>query len=138
MATPSKNKTNFKTYEASTRLLAAVLATNQCKLDYVGKLLHFLPSLHSPHTHLLEPSSDPFVPLVAELAKHVGGGASKDAINHRLRPIKQLAKMQAACVKNGEDPGELPCDKGGNIIPRLVFPTHPFFAFLLWHYSHAV
>ncbi|KAK5627204.1 hypothetical protein RRF57_002919 [Xylaria bambusicola] len=82
MATPSKNKTNFKTYEASTRLLAAVIATNNVKLDYV------------------------------ELAKHVGGGASKDAINHRLRHIKQLAKMQAACVKKGEDPGELPADKG--------------------------
>ncbi|KAI0525688.1 hypothetical protein F5B22DRAFT_591053 [Xylaria bambusicola] len=82
MATPGKNKTNFKTYEASTRLLAAVIATNNVKLDYV------------------------------ELAKHVGGGASKDAINHRLRHIKQLAKMQAACVKKGEDPGDLPADKG--------------------------
>ncbi|KAF2969398.1 hypothetical protein GQX73_g4175 [Xylaria multiplex] len=82
MATPGKNKTNFKTYEASTRLLAAVIATNNIKLDY------------------------------AELAKHVGGGATKDAINHRLRPIKQLAKMQASCLSKGEDPGELPVDKG--------------------------
>ncbi|GAW16961.1 hypothetical protein ANO14919_064090 [Xylariales sp. No.14919] len=82
MATPSKNKTNFKTYEASIRLLAAVLATNNVKLDY------------------------------AELAKHVGGGSTKDAINHRLRPVKQLAKMQATCVKKGEDPGDLPIEKG--------------------------
>ncbi|KAI1283649.1 hypothetical protein F5Y07DRAFT_394550 [Xylaria sp. FL0933] len=82
MATPGKNKTNFKTYEASTRLLAAVIATTNVKLDY------------------------------AELAKHVGGGATKDAINHRLRPIKQLAKMQATCIRKGEDPGDLPVDKG--------------------------
>ncbi|KAI0434516.1 hypothetical protein F5Y09DRAFT_233784 [Xylaria sp. FL1042] len=82
MATPGKNKTNFKTYEASTRLLAAVIATTNVKLDY------------------------------AELAKHVGGGATKDAINHRLRPIKQLAKMQVACIRKGEDPGDLPIDKG--------------------------
>ncbi|KAI1310043.1 hypothetical protein F5Y03DRAFT_47814 [Xylaria venustula] len=82
MATPGKNKTNFKTYEASTRLLAAVIATNNVKLDYT------------------------------ELARHVGGGATKDSINHRLRAIKQLAKMQTACVKNGQDPGDLPADKG--------------------------
>ncbi|KAJ8125517.1 hypothetical protein O1611_g8121 [Lasiodiplodia mahajangana] len=82
MATPGKNKTNFKTYEASTRLLAAVLATSNVKLDY------------------------------AELAKHVGGGATKDAVNHRLRPIKQLAKMQASCIEKGQDPGALPVDKG--------------------------
>ncbi|KAI1438732.1 hypothetical protein GGR50DRAFT_637543 [Xylaria sp. CBS 124048] len=83
MATPGKGKTNFKTYEAATRLLAAVIATNtSIKLDY------------------------------AELANHVGGGATKAAIDHRLRPIKQLAKMQAACVREGRDPGELPADKG--------------------------
>ncbi|KAI0403632.1 hypothetical protein F4802DRAFT_598830 [Xylaria palmicola] len=82
MATPSKNKTNFKTFEASTRLLAAVIATTNVKLDY------------------------------DELARHMGGGTTKDAVNHRLRPIKQLAKMQATCVKQGEDPGELPVDKG--------------------------
>ncbi|CAJ2508000.1 Uu.00g091860.m01.CDS01 [Anthostomella pinea] len=76
-------KTNFKTYEASTRLLAAVIATNKgIKLDF------------------------------KELAKYVGGGTTKDSVNHRLRPIKQLAKMQAACVGKGEDPGELPVEKG--------------------------
>ncbi|KAJ8110667.1 hypothetical protein ONZ43_g5816 [Nemania bipapillata] len=82
MASQGKSKTNFKTYEASTRLLAAVIATNNIKLDY------------------------------AELARHVGGEATKDSINHRFRPIKQLAKMQAACVQKGQDPGELPADKG--------------------------
>ncbi|KAI0471075.1 hypothetical protein GGR56DRAFT_128563 [Xylariaceae sp. FL0804] len=79
----SSNKTNFKTYEASTRLLAAVIATNKgLKLDF------------------------------KELATHVGGGATKDAINHRLRPLKQLAKMQAAYVAENRDPGELPVEKG--------------------------
>ncbi|KAI1117191.1 hypothetical protein F5Y14DRAFT_448126 [Nemania sp. NC0429] len=82
MASPAKNKTNFKTYDASTRLLAAVIATTNVKLDYV------------------------------ELARYMGGATTKDAINHRLRPIKQLAKMQAACVAKGEDPGDLPVDKG--------------------------
>ncbi|KAI1126367.1 hypothetical protein F5Y10DRAFT_267145 [Nemania abortiva] len=82
MASPSKNKTNFKSYETMTRLLAAVIATGKPKLDY------------------------------AELARHVGGGATKDAVDHRLRPIKQLAKMQAACLKKGQDPVELPVDKG--------------------------
>ncbi|KAI0866017.1 hypothetical protein F4860DRAFT_509199 [Xylaria cubensis] len=77
-----KGKTNFRTYEAATRLLAAVIATTGAKLDY------------------------------NEIAKHVGGGVGVDAINHRFRPIKQLAKMQAECVKKGEDPGELPTEKG--------------------------
>ncbi|KAI0439219.1 hypothetical protein F4803DRAFT_554284 [Xylaria telfairii] len=81
MATP-KGKTNFKTYEASTRLLAAVIATTGVKLDY------------------------------AAIAVHIGSGVGENAINHRLRPIKQLAKMQAACVAKGQDPGELPVEKG--------------------------
>ncbi|KAI0205416.1 hypothetical protein F4808DRAFT_284034 [Astrocystis sublimbata] len=81
MSTP-KGKTNFKTYEASTRLLAAVIATSNVKLDY------------------------------NEIAKHVGRGVGVDAINHRFRPIKKLAQMQAACVKEGGDPGLLPTEKG--------------------------
>ena len=49
---PPANKTNFKTYEAQTRLLAAVIATNKgIKLDFKGKskrkfhisLVSFLP-----------------------------------------------------------------------------------------------
>ncbi|KAI1827936.1 hypothetical protein F4861DRAFT_295381 [Xylaria intraflava] len=81
MSTPNRNKTNFKTYEAATRLLAAVIATNSnIKLDYA--------------------------------ANHVGGGSTGAAIDHRLRPVKQLAKMQAACVRAGRDPGELPAEKG--------------------------
>lgn len=35
---PPTAKTNFKTYEAQTRLLAAVIATNPgLKLDFTGK-----------------------------------------------------------------------------------------------------
>ncbi len=129
MASQGKNKTNFKTYEASTRLLAAVIATNNIKLDYAG-MLHFLRwltctlspvafSQHSPRTYLFESPSDPIVSLSVELARHVGNGATKDSINHRLRPIKQLAKMQAACLQRGEDPGDLPADKGGNTLQVL-------------------
>ncbi|KAI0550775.1 hypothetical protein F4679DRAFT_583145 [Xylaria curta] len=77
-----KGKTNFRTYEAAIRLLAAVIATANPKLDY------------------------------NEIAKHVSNNVGVDAINHRFRPIKQLAKMQAECVKKGEDPGALPTDKG--------------------------
>lgn len=40
MASQGKNKTNFKTYEASTRLLAAVIATTNVKLDYAGKRIY--------------------------------------------------------------------------------------------------
>ncbi|KAI0019654.1 hypothetical protein F4780DRAFT_780319 [Xylariomycetidae sp. FL0641] len=77
------SKTNFKTYEASTRLLAAVIATNpKLKLDF------------------------------KELAQHIGGGTTKDSINHRLRPIKKLAAMQAKSVESGADPGDLPVEKG--------------------------
>ncbi|RYP50696.1 hypothetical protein DL768_003840 [Monosporascus sp. mg162] len=80
---PPPAKTNFKTYEAQTRLLAAVIATNKdIKLNF------------------------------KVLAAHVGGGASPSSIDHRLRPIKQLAKMQVQCVNNGEDPGQLPVEKG--------------------------
>ncbi|RYP77044.1 hypothetical protein DL771_001334 [Monosporascus sp. 5C6A] len=80
---PPPAKTNFKTYEAQTRLLAAVIATNKgIKLDFRA------------------------------LAAHVGGDASPSSIDHRLRPIKQLAKMQVQCVNKEEDPGQLPVEKG--------------------------
>ncbi|KAL7625396.1 hypothetical protein AAE478_004615 [Parahypoxylon ruwenzoriense] len=81
---PPLNKTNFKTYEASTRLLAAVIATNKgrIKLDF------------------------------KELAAMMGGGTTGSAVDHRLRPVKQLAKMQHVLREKGEDPGELPVDTG--------------------------
>ncbi|KAI1410909.1 hypothetical protein F5Y13DRAFT_191739 [Hypoxylon sp. FL1857] len=79
---PAQNKTNFKTYEASTRLLAAVLATinGKVKLDY------------------------------KELAGLMGGETTGPAVDHRLRPVKQLAKMQVAWKTAGKDPGELPVE----------------------------
>ncbi|KAI2623444.1 hypothetical protein GGS21DRAFT_342190 [Xylaria nigripes] len=84
MPPAGKKQANFRTYEAAMRLLAAVIATNPgIKLDFT------------------------------ELANHVGGETTKSAIDHRLRPIKQLAKMQSAYVKMGKDPGDLPAaDKG--------------------------
>jgi hypothetical protein len=135
---PSASKTNFKTYEAQTRLLAAVIATNNgIKLDFKGKLLsliHRLPcmsSLYFPFPTAFHPVKTTYIALprviqlpesfvhglsnrFSALAAHVGGGATKDSINHRLRPIKQLAKMQAQCLSQNKDPGELPCEKGGN------------------------
>ncbi|KXJ93109.1 hypothetical protein Micbo1qcDRAFT_222804 [Microdochium bolleyi] len=78
--------TNFKTYEAQTRLLAAVIATTNVKLDFNGRLR-------------------------PELAKHAGNNCTPSSIDHRLRPIKQLARLQRACVASGEDPAELPTDK---------------------------
>ncbi|XDG01959.1 hypothetical protein ABKA04_001574 [Annulohypoxylon sp. FPYF3050] len=77
---PNQNKTNFRTYEASTRLLAAVLATAKPKLNFT------------------------------ELAAYMGGGTTPSAVDHRLRPIKQLAKMQEACKKANKDPGQLPVE----------------------------
>ncbi|OTA61072.1 hypothetical protein K449DRAFT_395778 [Hypoxylon sp. EC38] len=81
---PAQNKTNFKTYEASTRLLAAVLATinGKVKLDF------------------------------KELAALMGGGTTGSAVDHRLRPVKQLGKMQVACRDAGKDPGDLPVETG--------------------------
>ncbi|KAI0840264.1 hypothetical protein F5Y06DRAFT_294931 [Hypoxylon sp. FL0890] len=81
---PAQNKTNFRTYEASTRLLAAVLATinGKVKLDF------------------------------KDLAALMGGGTTGSAVDHRLRPVKQLAKMQAAYVAANKDPGELPVETG--------------------------
>ncbi|KAI1733712.1 hypothetical protein F4680DRAFT_454678 [Xylaria scruposa] len=108
-----KGKTNFRTYEASTRLLAAVIASTNVKLDYN------VPAYHHDFP------SDPIVFPLAEIAKHVGGGVGVDAINHRFRPIKQLAKMQAECVKKGEDPGELPTDKGVIYIVSPLSRFHP-------------
>ncbi|KAI0157803.1 hypothetical protein GGR57DRAFT_500753 [Xylariaceae sp. FL1272] len=80
MAPAQKPKADFKTYESSTRLLAAVIATTGCKLDF------------------------------KELARHVGGRATKDSVNHRLRPIKHLAKLQVRALEQGQDPGDLPVE----------------------------
>ncbi|KAI2623339.1 hypothetical protein GGR54DRAFT_638574 [Hypoxylon sp. NC1633] len=77
-----QNKTNFKTYESITRLLAAVLATTQGKVKLDFK----------------------------DLASLMGGGTTASAVDHRLRPVKQLAKLQAAYLKQNMDPGTLPVD----------------------------
>ncbi|KAI6090909.1 hypothetical protein F4821DRAFT_255656 [Hypoxylon rubiginosum] len=83
MPTPT-NKTNFKTYDAVTRLLAAVIATNQGKIRLDFKAI----------------------------ATHMGGGTGKDAVNHRLRPIKALAKMMSQYVAQNKDPGDLKMPEG--------------------------
>ncbi|KAI2779533.1 hypothetical protein F4815DRAFT_446283 [Daldinia loculata] len=82
---PTRNRVNFKTYETSTRLLAAVVASleGKAKLDY---------------------------DVIALL---VGGGSTESAVEHRLRPIKQLGKLQVDWFMNKrKDPGELPVEGG--------------------------
>ncbi|KAI1391217.1 uncharacterized protein F4822DRAFT_427067 [Hypoxylon trugodes] len=81
---PSQNKTNFKTYDASTRLLAAVIGSikGKARLDF------------------------------HELASLMGGGTTASAVDHRLRPLKHLAELQAQWREDGKDPGELPVERG--------------------------
>ncbi|KAI1468421.1 uncharacterized protein F4812DRAFT_458858 [Daldinia caldariorum] len=82
---PARARVNFKTYETSTRLLAAVVASleGKVKLDY------------------------------DVIAKLVGGGTTEYAVEHRMRPIKQLAKLQVHWVLDKKkDPGELPVENG--------------------------
>ncbi|KAH8664103.1 hypothetical protein BX600DRAFT_512171 [Xylariales sp. PMI_506] len=73
--------TNFRTYEAQSRLLAAVVATTGARLDFRA------------------------------IAAHIGSDATPSSVDHRLRPIKQLAKLQAQCVREGKDPSDLPIEK---------------------------
>ncbi|RYP12767.1 hypothetical protein DL765_007145 [Monosporascus sp. GIB2] len=95
---PPPAKTSFKTYEAQTRLLAAVIATNKgIKLDFKA------PSLFPSRWRFWARGI---------LVLFSCGGASPSSIDHRLRAIKQLAKMQVQCVNKGEDPGQLPVEKG--------------------------
>lgn len=144
-------KAGFKTYEAQTRLLAAVIATNKgIKLDFKGKKYVYalraastrsasIASVQSP-TSLLSSYrcqnppylSKPSMSLLCTrwpveygdlmglpaLAAHCGKGMSPSSVDHRLRPIKQLAKMQAKAVEQEEDPGELPIEKSGR--PALL------------------
>ncbi|KAI1876365.1 hypothetical protein JX265_003891 [Neoarthrinium moseri] len=72
--------TNFRTYEAQARLLAAVVASTGCRLDFKA------------------------------IADHIGSQATPSSVDHRLRPIKQLAKLQAQWLKGGKDPSDLPTD----------------------------
>ncbi|KAH6655277.1 hypothetical protein BKA67DRAFT_232208 [Truncatella angustata] len=72
---------NFRTYEAQARLLAAVIATAKPKLNFTA------------------------------IAKHIGSDASPHSVDHRLRPMKQLARLQAKYVEEGKDPADLPVDK---------------------------
>lgn len=49
-------KTNFKSYESATRLLAAVIATSNPKLNFNGKSFpHFLSPGFSSHVYSLPP-----------------------------------------------------------------------------------
>ncbi|KAK7966718.1 uncharacterized protein PG986_000995 [Apiospora aurea] len=75
------NKTNFKSYESAVRLLAAVVATAKPKLDFKA------------------------------IALHMGQDFTGPSVDHRLRPIKRLAKMQEQYVAAKKNPGDLPVDE---------------------------
>ena len=53
----------------------------------------------------------------------MGEDYTGSAIDHRLRPIKQLAKLQVQCVERGSDPGDLPIEKGGKEFWSCCFVT---------------
>ncbi|RWA11158.1 hypothetical protein EKO27_g3942 [Xylaria grammica] len=123
MATPSKNKTNFKTYEASVRLLAAVLATNNVKLDYAalaglvgeGATAFALQHRMRPIVHLakefsaeLKKKGSGKSPDKAGEIHKLFGESTPDGIEWQFRSIKHLSKAQQEAVKKGENPATLP------------------------------
>ncbi|CAK7274044.1 hypothetical protein SEPCBS57363_005959 [Sporothrix epigloea] len=70
--------TSFRTYEAQSRLLAAVLASNpSLKLNFKA------------------------------IAKHYGSDSSQSAIEHRFRPIKKQASIIRQAVSEGRDAKDL-------------------------------
>lgn len=60
--------------------------------------------------------------MAIELARLIGGGTTAPAVDHRLRPIKQLSRLQHIWLEQGKDPGELPVDKAGILYTSL--PSH--------------
>ena len=54
-------------------------------------------------------------PVLNELAiaLHMGEDFTGPAVDHRLRPIKRLAKMQERYVAEEKNPGDLPVDEKG-------------------------
>ncbi|TGJ86517.1 hypothetical protein E0Z10_g2227 [Xylaria hypoxylon] len=119
MASQGKNKTNFKTYEASIRLLAAVIATTNAKLDYaaladlVGEgttavaLQHRMRSvkqLAKEFTAELEKKNPGKSPEIQKLF----GESTPSGIEWQFREIKSLGKAQQEAVRKNENPATLP------------------------------
>ncbi|KAK1761030.1 hypothetical protein QBC47DRAFT_428379 [Echria macrotheca] len=80
----SKKQTNFRSYEAQSRLLAALIATqDNLRIDY------------------------------KMVAKYFGGKTSESAIEHRFRPLKAAAKELRKAFDENRDPGDvvLFCDQ---------------------------
>ena len=59
------------------------------------------------------------------IAAHIGREATASSVDHRLRPLKQLAKMQVAALAEKVDPGELPVEKNGRAAALISFPSRP-------------
>ena len=62
---------------------------------------------------------------VPAIAEYVGGGVTPSSVDHRLRPLKQLAKMQDAALSKNKDPGELPVEKNGRAAALISCPARP-------------
>lgn len=141
--------TNFRTYEAQARLLAAVIATTNCKLDFKGEYCFVIshvrmisasamvPGLHSTFDLYMSPFSILPISLARKsrtmfargltrcwpaIAEHIGSEATPSSVDHRLRPMKQLAKLQKQCLREGKDPSMLPIEKGGMASCYNFFP----------------
>ena len=73
-----------------------------------------------PHVHRLEFRASCIFfcnlsPVLNDLAisLHMGTDFTGPSVDHRLRPIKRLAKMQELYVAEGKNPGDLPVDEKG-------------------------
>ncbi|KAI0122889.1 hypothetical protein BJ170DRAFT_687600 [Xylariales sp. AK1849] len=73
--------TNFRSYEAQSRLLAAVVATTKARLDFKA------------------------------LSQYMGSDTTPAMVDHRTRHIKKLAQLQEQWVQGGKDPKDLPCEE---------------------------
>lgn len=54
----------------------------------------------------------------------MGGGTTAAAVDHRLRPVKQLAKLQLSVREQKKDPGDLPIEGSGDPIPLPLSLHH--------------
>ncbi|ORY71615.1 uncharacterized protein BCR38DRAFT_404681 [Pseudomassariella vexata] len=113
-------KTNFRTYEAQTRLLAAVIASAGPKLDFkervgmgatVSSIEHrFRPIklLAKAQNLCVEQGEDPTdLPTEPGAIQALFGESTPDGIEFQFRSIKNLGKAQKAALAAGQDPSKV-------------------------------
>ncbi|KAK3359846.1 hypothetical protein B0T25DRAFT_111477 [Lasiosphaeria hispida] len=81
---------SFRTYEAQSRLVAAMLAAHP-----------------------------DFKPNYKVVAQYYGGSTTASAIEHRFRPLRQVSEMFRQAVDNGYDPEKLDIDKPREEIAKM-------------------